>query len=154
MSPIKRNRKGRKPVNAKKVRMDGILFQSGLERYTYQKLKEAKLFEGYENETFTLIEDFTFSNRCYQRPIRGAGQFKDRGGKRVRPITYTPDFVGKDFIIECKGRAAPEFPIRWKLFKRWLNINKIGKTCYMPKTKGDVDQMIELIKTSRKNGTA
>lgn len=138
-------------VNYKKVKADGITFASGLERYMYQQLKDNQLFEGYENETFTLIEPFTFSNVSYERPIKGSGVYKDRGQKGVRGITYTPDFVGSDYIIECKGRANPQFPIRWKLFKLWLTDNKIGKVCYMPKNKEDVDKTIELIKQHRKN---
>ena len=38
--------------------------------------------------------------------------------KKYLTIKYTPDFIGKDFIIETKGRANESFPLRWKLFKR------------------------------------
>ena len=149
--PIKRGRKGRMHVNAKKVKADGMTFQSGLERYCYQELKKHKLFEGYENETFTLVDGFTFGIDSYERPIKGSGVYKNRGQKGVRPITYTPDFVGGDYIIECKGRANAVFPIKWKLFKLWLTKNQIGKTCYMPKTKNDVDETIKLILAKRKS---
>ena len=152
--PYKRNRKGRAHVNAKKVKCDGMTFQSGLERYMYAELKTAGLFEGYENETFTLQEAFIFPDVSVERPIKGSGQYKNRGEKNVRAITYTPDFVGSDYIIECKGRANAQFPIKWKMFKKWLKTNKTGKTLYMPKTKGDVDITIKLILTSRKNKTA
>ena len=43
--------------------------------------------------------------------------YKDRGCKKILPIKYKPDFVGRDFVIECKGRANESFPLRWKLFK-------------------------------------
>ncbi|MAS49239.1 MAG: hypothetical protein CL557_17720 [Alphaproteobacteria bacterium] len=72
------------------------------------------------------------------------------GKKKILGIKYTPDFVGKDYIIECKGRANESFPIRWKLFKLWLTKNKIGKTLYKPQNQKDVDQMIMLIKEKRK----
>ena len=51
----RRKSKKRGPVQAKKISYDGINFASGLERYTYIALKKNKLFEGYENETFQLI---------------------------------------------------------------------------------------------------
>ena len=35
--------------------------------------------------------------------------------KKILNIKYTPDFIGKDFIIETKGRANESFPLRWKL---------------------------------------
>ena len=53
----KRSRK-KGPVQSKKITYDGINFASGLERYTYMALKKNKLFEGYENEVFQLIEGF------------------------------------------------------------------------------------------------
>jgi len=149
--PIKRNRKGRRgPVQSKKVNYDGITFASGLERYTYIALKKAKLFEGYENERFTLIEGFTPSNEFYERQANSKGDFIGRGGKNVRGITYTPDFCGRDYIIECKGRPNESFPIRWKLFKKWLHENMDGRTVYKPQNQKEVDKMITLIKSRRK----
>ena len=151
--PIKRSRKGRRgPVQARKMSYDGINFASGLERYCYTKLKEAKLFEGYENEKFQLLEGFQFTNHSYERQGNGKGEFKQRGGKKILGISYTPDFVGRDFIIECKGRANESFPIRWKLFKLWLTTNKIGKTLYKPQNQAEVDRMIQFIKEKRRSG--
>ena len=48
-------------------------------------------------------------------------QFKD---KKIRPMTYTPDFVGNNFIIEAKGRPNDVFPYKWKLFQ--YNLVKSG----------------------------
>ena len=59
---VKKRSKKRGPVQAKKISYDGINFASGLERYTYMALKKEKLFEGYENEVFQLIEGFNFNN--------------------------------------------------------------------------------------------
>ena len=146
----KRSRK-KGPVTAKKVSYDGINFASGLERYTYIALKKNKLFEGYENEVFQLIKGFDFNNEAFEKQANGKGEYTNRGQKKILGIKYTPDFVGKDYIIECKGRANESFPIRWKLFKRWLTNNKIGKTLYKPQNQKEVDQTIILIKWKRKN---
>jgi len=122
---MKRRSKKRGPVQAKKITYDGIKFASGLERYTYMALKKEKLFEAYEGETFTLVEGFDFSNESYEKQANnGKGDYTNRGGKKILGIKYTPDFTGKDYIIECKGRANESFPIRWKLFKLWLTIEK------------------------------
>ena len=114
-------------------------------------LKKAKLYEGYENEQFTLIEGFTLSNECYSRTMANKGDFCNRGGKKVLPIKYTPDFCGKDYIIECKGFANESFPLRWKLFKLWLTKNKDGRTLYKPSNQKQVDRTIEIILEKRKN---
>jgi hypothetical protein len=151
---MKRRSKKRGPVQAKKITYDGINFASGLERYTYMALKKNKLFEGYENEVFQLIEGFNFNNESYEKQANGKGDYTNRGQKKILGIKYTPDFVGKDYIIECKGRANESFPIRWKLFKLWLTKNKIGKTLYKPQNQKEVDRTIQLIKESRRRSHA
>ena len=143
--------KKRGPVTAKKITYDGINFASGLERYTYIALKKEKLFEYYEGEVFQLIESFDFKNESYEKQANGKGDYTNRGSKKVLGIKYTPDFTGKDYIIECKGRANESFPLRWKLFKLWLTKNNIGKTLYKPQNQKEVDRTIQLIKESRKN---
>ena len=147
---MRRKYKKKGPVQSKKIIYDGIEFASGLEKYTYLSLKENKLFEGYENEVFQLVESFNFRNETYEKQANGKGDYVNRGEKKILGIKYTPDFVGKDFIIECKGRANESFPIRWKLFKLWLTNNKIGKTLYKPQNQKEVDQTMILIKESRK----
>ncbi len=147
---LKRRSKKKGPVQAKKISYDGINFASGLERYTYMALKKAKLFEGYENEAFQLIKGFNFNNISYEKQANGKGEYIDRGQKKILGIKYTPDFVGKDYIIECKGRANESFPIRWKLFKLWLTKNNIGKTLYKPQNQKEVDRTVDLIKQQRK----
>jgi hypothetical protein len=147
---VKKRSKKRGPVQAKKISYDGINFASGLERYTYMALKKEKLFEGYENEVFQLVEGFNFENQSYEKQSNGKGEYTNRGQKKILGIKYTPDFVGKDYIIECKGRANESFPLRWKLFKLWLTKNKIGKTLYKPQNQKEVDRTVMLIKENRK----
>ena len=137
--------KKRGPVRSKKVMLDGITFASGLEKYMYLALKEAKIKVDYEGETFTLINGFEFEIDSYERQSNGKGEFKDRGNKKILPIKYTPDFVNEDFIIECKGRANESFPMRWKLFKKWINNKRPHVTLYKPQNQKECDQVIELI---------
>ena len=151
---MRRKYKKKGPVQSKKIIYDGIEFASGLEKYTYLSLKENKLFEGYENEVFQLVESFNFRNETYEKQANGKGDYVNRGEKKILGIKYTPDFVGKDFIIECKGRANESFPIRWKLFKLWLTKNKIGKTLYKPQNQKEVDLTMILIKERRKRKRA
>jgi hypothetical protein len=144
---MKKRRKKRGPVRSKKVVFDGITFASGLERYMYQALKKAKIKADYEGETFTLINGFEFDVDSYERQSNGKGEFKDRGNKKILPIKYTPDFISwkNEFIIECKGRANESFPMRWKLFKRFINRRYSHVTLYKPQNQKECDQVIELI---------
>ena len=142
---MKRKRKNKGPVRSKKVVFDGITFASGLERYMYQVLKKAKIKADYEGETYTLIDGFNFDNKSHERQSNGKGDFVNRGNKKILPIKYTPDFVGKDFVIECKGRANESFPMRWKLFKRFINRCYPHVTLYKPQNQKECDKVIELI---------
>ena len=133
------------PVASKKVIYDGIKFASGLEKYMYIALKEAGLHAEYEGETFTLVPSYYFSNEAYERCANGKGEFKDRGNKKILNIKYTPDFIGKDFIIECKGRANDAFPIRWKMFKKYVRDNLPYVTLFKPQNQKECDETVRLI---------
>jgi hypothetical protein len=139
----KRNKKG--PVRAKKVVYDGITFASGLEKYMYRALKKAKIKAKYEGRTYTIQSGFEFNMDSYERQSNGKGEFKNRGNKKILPIKYTPDFIGDGFIIECKGRANESFPMRWKLFKGYINTVQPYVTLYKPQNQKECDQVIELI---------
>jgi len=140
-----RKNKKRGPVRSKKVICDGITFASGLEKYMYQALKKAKIKADYEGQTYTLIDGFEFKTSSYERQSNGKGEFVDRGNKKILPIKYTPDFIGGKFIIECKGRANESFPMRWKLFKKFINRYYPHVTLYKPQNQKECDQVIELI---------
>ncbi len=62
---------------------------------------------------------------------------------------YTPDFVSRSFIIECKGRANESFPMRWKLFKKYVKANMPRVTLYKPQNQKECDTVIELITKSK-----
>ena len=144
---MRKRHKKRGPVRSKKVMLDGITFASGLEKYMYLALKKAKIKADYEGETFTLIDGFEFETTSYERQSNGKGEFKNRGDKKILPIRYTPDFVSLRnlFIIECKGRANESFPMRWKLFKRFINRCYPHVTLYKPQNQKECDRVIELI---------
>lgn len=107
---------------------DGIKFRSKLETYTYKKLKEANIFVEYESTHFELIPKFEYQ------------------GEKVRAMTYLPDFVGKDFIIECKGLMGDSFPLRWKIFKYTLMKNNSNYKLYLVRNQKQVDALIQQLK--------
>jgi hypothetical protein len=141
----KRRSKKRGPVRAIRVTHDGVKFASGLEKHMYIALKKARIKAEYEGETFTLIDGFMFDSSSYERQSNGKGDMVDRGNKKILPIRYTPDFVGDGFIIECKGRANESFPMRWKLFKRYVKENLPGVDLYKPQNQKECEVVIQLI---------
>lgn len=148
--PYKRKRRKKGPVQSKKVSYDGINFASGLERYMYMALKKNKIKAKYEGETFVLLAGFHFENEVYERQANSKGEFMNRGEKRILPIKYTPDFIGDNFIIECKGRPNESFPIRWKLFKQLVTQQFPGYILFKPQNQKECDRVIEILKSKRK----
>jgi len=148
---MKRRIKRKKgPVRSKKVKFDGIQFASGLEKYMYMALKKAKIYALYEGSTFVLQEDFNFKIDSYERQANGKGDMVNRGQKKIQSIKYTPDFVSDSFIIECKGRANESFPMRWKMFKKYVNHNLKHVTLYKPQNQKECDKVVELITEKNK----
>lgn len=111
-----------------KIEYNGIKFRSKLEAYCYKKLKEANIYAEYEQRRYTLLPSFKFDN------------------KTIRAITYLPDFVGKNFVIECKGYANESFPLREKLFKYYLTKNEPHMQYFLVKTQKQIDALIDKLK--------
>lgn len=111
-----------------KIEYDGIKFRSKLEAYCYKKLKEANIYAEYEQHRYILLPSFKFDN------------------KTIRAITYLPDFVGKNFVIECKGYANESFPLREKLFKYYLTKNEPHMQYFLVKTQKQIDALIDKLK--------
>ena len=123
--------KGKKK-NATAVDAYGLHFRSKLELYTYEAFMKAGIPVKYEPKHFTLLPKFVYL------------------GEKIRPITYLPDFVGRGFVVECKGLMGDSFPLRFKLFKYYLKKHRSKMKCYLVRNHKQVDEMIEdIIKNQR-----
>ena len=116
----------------------------------YTALKEAGIKAQYEGVKYELTPSFDFKNKVYERQANGKGEYKDRGSKKILKISYTPDFTGTGLIIECKGRANESFPIRWKLFKKYVSERLHSVTLYKPQNQKECDETVNLILGKRK----
>jgi hypothetical protein len=147
----KKIRRKKGPVQSKKISYDGINFASGLEKYMYMALRKAKISALYEGQTYELSRAFDFPFESYERCGNGKGDYKNRGNKKILNIKYTPDFVGKHFIIETKGRANESFPLRWKLFKKLIAEDRLDPfTLYKPQNHKECDETVQLIINKQK----
>lgn len=124
MKRQKKKKEG-KVRNATPTEYDGIKFRSKLEMYTYKKLREARINADYEQHRFKLLPAFVALS-----------------GKKYRAMTYLPDFVGKDFIIECKGFPNESWPLRKKLFEYALVRDNLKYDFYEVHTQKEVDTLV------------
>lgn len=119
--------------NATAVDAYGLHFRSKLELYTYEAFMKAGIPVKYEPKHFTLLPKFTYLE------------------EKIRPITYLPDFIGRGFIVECKGLMGDSFPLRFKLFKYYLKKHRSKYKCYLVRNHKQVDEMIEDIIKNQKS---
>ena len=148
---MKKFRRKKGPVQSKKISHDGINFASGLEKYMYIALKKARIPVVYEGQTYEIFSGYDFPHESYERCGNGKGDYKNRGNKKILNIKYTPDFIGKGFIIETKGRANESFPLRWKMFKKYIVNHLPGVTLYKPQNQKECDITIKLIQETKNN---
>ena len=93
----------RKVINATISKYHNIVFRSKLESKIAEILDNLNIKYEYEQEKFILLPSFKFQ------------------GSTIRQITYTPDFIIDDYIIECKGFPTDAWKIKRKLFMNILN---------------------------------
>jgi len=149
-----RNRRssGNTQTNAKKVTYNGVEFRSMLERDFYRLIEKSGIPFAYEEQKFELASSFKSPNDSYERYMNGKGEYKNRGNKKYPIATYTPDFtppLGEPlkWVIEVKGRAFPDFPRTWKLFKKVLLDNDLKTVCFVPRNIEDCIETLKIIKT-------
>lgn len=126
---FKRKASANKKVrNATPTTIDGIKFRSKLEAFTYNCLKQNNIPFEYEAHKYEIQPKFVYIKES------------------VRPITWTPDFVGDSFIIECKGWANDAFPNKLKQFKYWLYCKHFTPDIYIVHSNKEVLSCVEKIK--------
>lgn len=117
-------------------------FRSNLEKTCADLLRQNNIWFKYEPWQVVLSEKFAYDLPSYERI---GNKFKQQS-MGVRSISYTPDFVGKRWILETKGKKTPDFMIKWKLFKKYLKTNDLHYTLFMPTTKKEIIESIQIIK--------
>lgn len=120
--------------NATKVDKYGLHFRSKLECYTYEAFMNAGIPVEYEPKHFTLLPKFEYNQ------------------EKIRAMTYLPDFIGKGFVVECKGLMGDSFPLRWKLFKYYLKQHRSKMKCYLVRNHKQVDGMIQELLSQKNYG--
>jgi len=114
----------KKVKNATPLEYDSVSFKSKLEMYCYKLLKENNIPVEYEVVKFQILDPFVYND------------------EKVRGMIFTPDFVGDNFVVECKGFMNDAFPLRWKLFKHHLMRNQLRYDLYLPRNKKDVEKVV------------
>lgn len=130
-------------------------YKSGLEKSCADALRESGLKFAYEETQFELIPSFRFPHR-YLKMTEKKKNLTDRSNSVQQPIRYTPDFMGvgdQKWIIETKGWLSShhDFPMRWKLFLKYLCENELDYDVYLCRTTLQVNEAIQDILINNEN---
>jgi hypothetical protein len=113
-------------------------FRSKLESFCAEQLTLNKLPFEYEKVKYVITPSFKYEGVSLERI--GKSFIQQRQGQAA--ITYTPDFTGTGWLIECKGHFTTTARLKWKLFKKYLAENSIKLDLYMPTTQKEVMYVI------------
>ena len=138
--------------NVQTTKIDGIEFRSRLEAFTYSELKKEGIKFDYEKEKFILMDKFRYEGVSIEKRKKKGKLVFDQALTGIRSTTYLPDFTNlKDgWIIEVKGMKTDVFNLKWKLFKQYLVKNNLNYELYMPGSKKQILQCIDMIKEKLK----
>lgn len=146
MAVRKENRKIR---NASPLEYEGISFKSKLEKTVYQTLRESHLPVQYEPQKFVIWEGFKPTIPFYNKDK--TTRMLRLESKKLIDVTYTPDFVftynGYLVVIEAKGMENDTFPLKKKMFRKWLENHCPKSIFFEVYTKRQLLQAIDIIKS-------
>lgn len=138
----------KKIKNASPLEYDGISFKSKLEKMAYQTLREHGLPAEYEPQKFVIWEGFKPTIPFYNKDPKT--RMLKLETKKIINITYSPDFIlkynGYLVVIEAKGMENDLFPMKKKIFRKWLEEHEPKSIYFEIYTKRQLLQAIDIIK--------
>lgn len=120
----------KRKIKSTKVEQDGIVFDSKLENYFYNLLKENGIrFE--LKPVFEILPSFTYRH------------------EKILGMKCTPDYylIDYDVIVDCKGFSNELSPIRYKLLKSKLSLEGKQPRIVMPSSQTKCRSIIEQLKS-------
>lgn len=138
----------KKIINASPLEYDGIFFKSKLEKMAYQTLKEQGFPVLYEPKKFIIWEGFRPNVPFYNKDA--STRMLKMDSKKVIDISYTPDLMFEYnnhlIIIEMKGFENNTYPLKKKIFRKWLESNYPNSIYFEIFTNKQLLQAIDIIK--------
>lgn len=121
----------KKIKNATPTIYKGIRYRSKLEVRFAMMLDAEKIPFAYEEETWVVLD-----KQIYM-------------GQTIRCVTYTPDFIIGNVVVEIKGFRNDVFPLKRKLIIKFINENRPATVFIEAKTVADMRAAVETIKKQK-----
>ena len=121
----------KKIKNATPTTYKGVQYRSKLEVRFAMMLDAEKIPFAYEEETWVVLDKQTYM------------------GKTIRCVTYTPDFIIGNIVVEIKGFRNDVFPLKKKLIIKFINENRPDTVFIEAKTVADMRAAVDVIKQKK-----
>jgi len=121
----------KKIKNATPTTYKGVQYRSKLEVRFAMMLDAEKIPFVYEEETWVVLDKQTYM------------------GKTIRCVTYTPDFIIGNVVVEIKGFRNDVFPLKRKLIIKFINDNRPDTIFIEAKTVADMRAAVDVIKQQK-----
>jgi len=121
----------KKIKNATPTTYKGVQYRSKLEVRFAMMLDAEKIPFAYEEETWVVLDKQTYM------------------GKTIRCVTYTPDFIIGNVVVEIKGFRNDVFPLKRKLIIKFINDNRPDTIFIEAKTVADMRAAVDVIKQQK-----
>lgn len=121
----------KKIKNATPTTYKGVQYRSKLEVRFAMMLDAEKIPFAYEEETWVVLDKQTYM------------------GKTIRCVTYTPDFIIGNVVVEIKGFRNDVFPLKKKLIIKFINENRPDTVFIEAKTVADMRAAVDVIKQKK-----
>ena len=121
----------KKIKNATPTTYKGVQYRSKLEVRFAMMLDAEKIPFAYEEETWVVLDKQTYM------------------GKTIRCVTYTPDFIIGNVVVEIKGFRNDVFPLKRKLIIKFINDNRPDTVFIEAKTVADMRAAVDVIKQQK-----
>lgn len=118
----------KKIKNATPTIYKGVQYRSKLEVRFAMMLDAENIPFAYEEETWVVLDKQTYM------------------GKTIRRVTYTPDFIIGNVVVEIKGFRNDVFPLKRKLIIKFINENRPDTLFFEAKTVADMRMVVDFIK--------
>jgi hypothetical protein len=125
---------------------NGIKYKSMLEVTCATLLDQSGISFQYEPYEMVLVHGSKYPGQIYEKQVKKKVRTYGPARGNIRSISYTPDFVGENWIIETKGYETPEFKMKWKLFQHELMKQNKTPHLFKPTNKREIIESINLIK--------
>lgn len=101
--------------------------------------------------TFARLLDMAGLDYAYEAEKWELLPAQEYRGEKVRPVTYTPDFIVGGTVVEVKGWRNDVFPLKRKLIIKYINERRPGTVFIEARSARDMADAVDLARKEKMN---